>query len=311
MKHSQDIGLSVVIPVYNKQEYLETCFKSIFAQTMHNLEAIAINDGSTDASGEICDRLATQYPRLRVIHTPNSGVTAARRRGVEAARGKYITFVDPDDQVAEHGLDHLFQAIEQIGADEVVGAYRTQHGIIVRPGITGEVDTSWMIRQLLSNKAQFCVLWAVIFRKEILQDCLTAPRIISSGEDILMQILCLVKRPKVIFIDQVVYQYTTGLPNDRKRNLEQQRAYDQHLRQGLQPVWDEMKDYYLLRQIKQYESFIAEGQYNVLNDYFRPLRSQLSSNIPLADRIAMLLPPRIAYIPIRLRKIIASWGAAR
>ena len=118
-----------------------------------------------------------------------------------------------------------------------------------------------------------------------------------------MQILCLVKRPKVVFIDDVVYEYTAGLPNNRRQNLDEQRAYDIHLREGLAPVWNEMKDYYLLRQIKQYENFIAAGDFHVLDDYFRPLRLQLSSRIPLADRIAILLPPCLAYIPIKLRKL--------
>ena len=101
----------------------------------------------------------------------------------------------------------------------------------------------------------------------------------------------------------MVYEYTTGLPNDRRQNLDEQRAYDAHLRKGLAPVWDEMKDYFLLRQLKQYENFIAAGNFHVLNDYFRPLRRQLSSRIPLADRIAILLPPFLAYIPIKLRKL--------
>ena len=304
MKQEQDIKLSVVIPVYNKQEYLEVCMKSVFAQDLNGIEAIAVDDGSTDGSGVILDHLTSSYPSLRVIHTTNGGVTAARRIGVEAARGRYVTFVDPDDKVVEHGLDKLYNAIVSTDADEVIGTYRTQHGITVSTGITGEADTTWMIRQLLASKARFCVLWAVIFKKELLDGCLTAPSTIRSGEDILMQILCLVKRPKVVFIDDIVYEYTAGLPNNRRQNLDEQRAYDIHLREGLAPVWNEMKDYYLLRQIKQYENFIAAGDFHVLDDYFRPLRLQLSSRIPLADRIAILLPPCLAYIPINLRNLV-------
>lgn len=302
MKQQQDIKLSVVIPVYNKQEYLETCIKSVFSQDLEDIEAIAVDDGSTDGSGSTLDRLAKSFPALHVIHTHNGGVTAARRKGVEEARGRYITFVDPDDKVVEHGLDKLYNTIVATDADEVIGTYRTQYGVTVNTGITGQADTCWMIRQLLASKARFCVLWGVIFKKALLDGCLTAPRTIRSGEDILMQILCLVKRPKVIFIDDVVYEYTTGIPNDRRQNLEEQRSYDAHLRQGLAPIWDEMKDYYVLRQLKQYENFIAAGDFHVLNDYFRPLRRQLTSRMPLADRIAILLPPWLSYLPIILRK---------
>ena len=80
--------VSVVIPVYNKEEYVEQCLRSVLAQQFDGFEVIAVDDGSTDGSGAVCDRLAASDARLRVVHTPNGGVTAARRRGVEEARGR-------------------------------------------------------------------------------------------------------------------------------------------------------------------------------------------------------------------------------
>lgn len=302
MKQKTDIKVTVVVPVYNKCDYVESCLLSVLGQQFEGLEVVAVDDGSTDGSGDICDRLAQQHSALRVIHVENGGVTAARRIGVEKARGRYVTFVDSDDMVTEGGIKTLFNAIESSGADEVVASYKTHRGVTVTTGITGFVDTSWMLRELLGSKARFCVLWAVLFRRELLEGCLNAPRVIRSGEDILMQIMCLVKRPKVYFITDVVYEYKVDLPNDRRQNLEEQRAYDDCLRQALQPVWSEMSDHFVLRQLKQYENFIAAGKFDVLDKYFRPLRRQLTSNIPLADRIAILLPPWLAYFPIKLRK---------
>lgn len=302
MKQKTDIKVTVVVPVYNKCDYVESCLLSVLGQQFEGLEVIAVDDGSTDGSGDICDRLAQQHSALRVIHVENGGVTAARRIGVEEARGRYVTFVDSDDMVTEGGIKTLFDAIESSDADEVVASYKTHRGVTVTTGITGFVDTSWMLRELLGSKARFCVLWAVLFRRELLEGCLNAPRVIRSGEDILMQIMCLVKRPKVYFITDVVYEYKVDLPNDRRQNLEEQRAYDDCLRQALQPVWSEMSDHFVLRQLKQYENFIAAGKFDVLDKYFRPLRRQLTSNIPLADRIAILLPPWLAYFPIKLRK---------
>ena len=302
MKQKTDIKVTVVVPVYNKCDYVESCLLSVLGQQFEGLEVVAVDDGSTDGSGDICDRLAQQHSALRVIHVENGGVTAARRIGVEKARGRYVTFVDSDDMVTEGGIKTLFDAIESSGADEVVASYKTHRGVTVTTGITGFVDTSWMLRELLGSKARFCVLWAVLFRRELLEGCLNAPRVIRSGEDILMQIMCLVKRPKVYFITDVVYEYKVDLPNDRRQNLEEQRAYDDSLRQALQPVWSEMSDHFVLRQLKQYENFIAAGKFDVLDKYFRPLRRQQTSNIPLADRIAILLPPWLAYFPIKLRK---------
>ena len=144
--------ISVVIPVYNKRDYVETCLRSVLNQRFDGLEVVAVDDGSTDESGDICDTLACEYPALRVIHVENGGVTAARRIGVEAARGEYITFVDCDDHMTEGGIEILYKAIEETGADEVVASYKTHHGDVVTTDITGFADTSWMLRELLASR---------------------------------------------------------------------------------------------------------------------------------------------------------------
>ena len=159
-----------------------------------------------------------------------------------------------------------------------------------------------MIRKLLGSKAKFCVLWAVIFRKDMISECLYAPRVIRSGEDILMQLLFLLKRPHVEFIPDSVYVYTTGLPNDRRMTIEEQMAYDDVLRKAMGNRWEEFKDFFTLRRIKMYENFIANRMFSVLSPYYDDLRKSLTKNIPLSDRIAVILPPWLAYIPITIRK---------
>lgn len=294
--------VSVVIPVYNKVEYVERCLRSVLAQEMDGFEVIAVDDGSTDGSGAVCDRLAAEDARLRVIHTPNGGVTAARRRGVEEARGRYITFADADDAMLPGGLRSLCEAIGREQADEVVATYRNQHGLHVDSGLRGVVSTRFMINQLLGSKARFCVLWGVIFRRELLDGCLTAPRQIRAGEDILMQVMCLVKRPKVVFIPDCVYLYTEGLPNDRRLELGEQMVYDSVLRRVLAPCWAEHSDDFTLRQLKMYENFIDQKMFYVRKEYYHQMRPRLNARLPLADRIAFLLPPRLAYMLVSLRK---------
>ena len=85
--------VSIVIPVYNKAEYICDCLESILQQDFEDFEILVVDDGSTDDSGSICDEKAAQNSRIRVIHTENGGVTAARRKGVEQAVGEYIMFV--------------------------------------------------------------------------------------------------------------------------------------------------------------------------------------------------------------------------
>ena len=91
--------LSVIVPVYQVAPYLEKCVASILGQTFSDFEVLLVDDGSTDGSGAICDALAEQDVRVRVIHKANGGVSSARNAGLDAARGRYIGFVDADDWI--------------------------------------------------------------------------------------------------------------------------------------------------------------------------------------------------------------------
>lgn len=93
--------LSIIVPVYNVEEYLPRCIDSILSQTFIDFELILVDDGSQDRSGDICDKYAQKDERVVVIHQSNGGVAAARNRGLDIARGVYITFVDPDDQLGD------------------------------------------------------------------------------------------------------------------------------------------------------------------------------------------------------------------
>ena len=102
--------ISIIIPVYNGQQHLERCVRSVLAQSYRELEVILVNDGSTDGTAALCDRLATEDPRIRVIHQANGGVSAARNAGLDAATGRFIGFVDADDTISEDTYETAFQA---------------------------------------------------------------------------------------------------------------------------------------------------------------------------------------------------------
>jgi glycosyltransferase involved in cell wall biosynthesis len=294
--------VSIVIPVYNKAKYISDCMESLLQQDFDDFEIVAVNDGSTDDSGRICDEKAAQDSRIRVIHTENNGVTAARRKGVEQASGDYIMFVDADDRLLPGAIKTLYNAITDSGADEVIGTYKDQYGNCYDSGWRGFTPCEPLIRNLLSIKNSFCVLWGIIFRKELLDGCLDAPREIVEREDSLMQIKCLIKSPKVFFIADPVYLYYVDVPNQRIENLDWIRIYDNELRKTLAPQWELYKSAFVGHQIKVYEKFIDKRQFNVLNDYYRPLRKQLTSDIPLMDRVAIMLPPKLGYYPIHYYK---------
>ena len=109
--------ISIIIPVYNVSQYLDECLKSVSAQTYTDWECILIDDGSTDNSGDICDRWCVKDPRFRVIHQANAGVSAARNKGIDLAQGDYITFIDSDDWVDDDYLDLLHASLHTSHAD--------------------------------------------------------------------------------------------------------------------------------------------------------------------------------------------------
>lgn len=294
--------LSIVIPIYNKEAYVEVCLKSLLEQDFQDFELIAVDDGSTDGSGDLCDRMAAKDQRIRVIHQKNGGVTAARRRGVEEARGRYIMFVDADDMLLPHAMRVLHTAIEETQADEVVGCYVTQKGRLGDSGRRGWQDPFSMIDDLLAVRNPFCILWGVIFRRELLDGCLTTPREVVEREDILMQIKCLVKRPKVYFIGDVVYHYNEGLPNNRQMGLERIKLHDQELLLTLRPTWQRFEKGYRLNRLKLYEVFLEQRQFDVFQAYYKDLRRQDLSGLPWADRLVIALPPRLACWPVRWYK---------
>lgn len=131
----KEVKISVIIPVYNKVQYLRQCVDSVLAQTFRNYEIILVDDGSTDGSSAICDCYENSNEnesiRVRVIHQENAGVSAARNRGMEAAQGEYISFVDADDWVEPGFLQAFVDAIDDSGVDMVIQGYVNHKGEIV------------------------------------------------------------------------------------------------------------------------------------------------------------------------------------
>ena len=108
--------ISVIVPIYNVERYLEKCIDSILAQTYPELEIILCDDGSTDGGGAVCDRYAAQDDRIRVIHKPNGGLSDARNAGIEIARGSWYVFIDSDDYVGPDYLRELLDAEKEASA---------------------------------------------------------------------------------------------------------------------------------------------------------------------------------------------------
>lgn len=112
MKGNQVPLVSIIVPVYNAEKYLNRCIDSILSQTMTDFELLLIDDGSKDNSGRICDEYSEKDARVRVFHKPNGGVSSARNLGLDNAKGKWITFVDADDRCSCNYLEHLLSKVD-------------------------------------------------------------------------------------------------------------------------------------------------------------------------------------------------------
>ena len=297
--------VSIVIPVYNKAEYISDCLESLLQQDFDDFEIVAVNDGSTDDSGRICDEKAAEDARIRVIHTENGGVTAARRKGVEQAAGEYIMFVDADDGLLSGAIKTLYDAIMHSGADEVIAPFSTNLGVLSPVVYDGFANPDELIRYIITNKNRFPVLWSILFRRELLSDVLDTPREIIEGEDKLMQVKILLKQPKVYFISKPAYIYTLGLPNSRSHTLEREMLYDKLLETAMGSRIQEFNDALTLHKMKEYERFIYDGNDSVRKAYYLSAVGKPLSAIPLYDRLVFALPPVFARPIIKFyRKLI-------
>ena len=116
----KNIEISVIVPVYNSEKYLKQCLDSIVGQTFKDIEIICVNDGSTDSSSQILAEYASKDDRFVIINQENGGAGKARNTGLDASRGKYLSFLDSDDFFESTMLEKAYKKIEQDNSDFVV-----------------------------------------------------------------------------------------------------------------------------------------------------------------------------------------------
>lgn len=198
--------ISVIVPVYKVEQYLNKCVDSILNQTYTNLEVILVDDGSPDSCGAICDGYAAKDPRVRVIHKENGGLSDARNAGMAMARGEYLSFADSDDMLPERAFEILHQIAVEKKADLVIGGYRR---FTEEP--QDETDDSVTIRCFSKVEAMKdflcngCASWARLYRREIHAPVLFPVGEINEDEAIVLRLLDVCDR--IVLTDQVVYHY--------------------------------------------------------------------------------------------------------
>ena len=160
--------VSIVIPVYNVENYLQDCVNSVLSQTYPDLQILLVDDGSTDSSGDICDAFAEKDKRIHVIHKKNGGLSDARNVGTAAAKGEFLFYLDSDDYLEENAIQALLDEQALHGADVVVGNYfYTYHDHEDAGQNKNQIlDRDTAIRQLMLGEIQ-TFAWGKLIRTEL------------------------------------------------------------------------------------------------------------------------------------------------
>lgn len=214
--------ISIILPIYNAEQYLHRCIDSILAQSYTDFELLLIDDGSTDGSGPICDEYAAKDNRARVLHKPNGGVSSARNLGLDNARGEYITFCDADDYV---GADWLaaYQTATVEKADLAIQGYYAIDGDQIEeknisPCQGNVIDAKRQLIISLMLKGMYGYLWVKLFRRALIETHhirFDEQSTFREDEQFLTRYLECVT--SFIYVDRVGYYYIVPPPAKRYR----------------------------------------------------------------------------------------------
>ncbi len=168
--------VSIVVPIYNAENYLRRCVDSILNQEYTDFELLLVNDGSTDASGDICEEYGDQDPRVIVIQKENTGVSDSRNRALDRARGKYLQFLDSDDWITPDATRLFVRAAEEYGCDMVISDFYRVVG--ERLSTKGDIEEEGVLTReefaahMMENPADFYygVLWNKLYRRDIVEE---------------------------------------------------------------------------------------------------------------------------------------------
>ncbi len=314
--------LTVIVPIYKVEAFLEQCVDSIINQSFQNLEIILVDDGSPDTCPAICDAYAKKDSRIKVVHKQNGGLIAARKSGVEIATGEYITFVDGDDWIAPEMYQKVADSIEQYAADCVITQFyfayedhqTPSHYLLDREYYSRiEMESDVYPKMLFSGKwYQFGIFpncWTKVFKAEILRKHIfEVDDRIRLGEDIAFTYPCLMECQSLSFVDEPLYYY-------RQNPESMTAAYDKRLPEIYMLPYLAVKEasekqcvdlsvqlpYYLLYLI----NFVIRNEASVNNINSSDKKNGLLGNV-LLNSIDRLCDIDISYLPTHIKILFFS-----
>lgn len=233
---------SIIIPVYNVENYIAPCIESILCQSVSDWELLLVDDGSTDKSGIICDEYAGKDNRIRVFHQENSGVSCARNLGIEKAQGKYISFVDADDWIAPNYLDVISKQIDDYDILFIGFIFEYEDGSTMQVS-TVDLEASQVcdkeecMLHLQSNATGynlFCYTWNKVFKSDVIKtNKIAFLKDVKYGEDELFTLAYCLCAHSIKAISTPIYHYRQrpgSLTHQADTLLSVKRKYPELLR---------------------------------------------------------------------------------
>ncbi len=307
--------ISVIVPIYNVENYLRECLDSVLAQTFSDWEMILVDDGSTDGSGKIADEYADLDERISVIHQENAGLSAARNTGIDAARGEYLYFLDSDDYILENALDIMYNLAERNNAELVI--FNGRDFLVSDDGVFYEKDL--LIKdfksynRLITGNEVFCTMlannsgvlycvWLHLVRRDSLLKYDIRFKNGMLHEDNLYSFYLFMNVKSVIVIDEVLYMRRVregSITNSRitVRNLEGYNIIYTEITEWLhKEVVDENVKKYINQYLRFFFMSIAYNYYKLSKEEKYTFRPKFNNIMKLAslnnynnDRNVMLI----------------------
>lgn len=203
--------ISVVVPVYNMEKYLNRCINSILNQTYENIEIILVNDGSVDKSSQICDEYSIKFSNVKVIHKENGGISTARNAGIKVATGDFIGFVDSDDWISSDMYEVLYSNLIKTKSDismcnRIKISNENNKFSLTKEELHTIIQGDDVLKTFLRN--DMLAVWNKLFRKELIYD-LTFP-IGKIHEDIFFSFKAMERSKAIVLTNDQLYFYFTG-----------------------------------------------------------------------------------------------------
>ncbi|MDD6882002.1 MAG: glycosyltransferase family 2 protein [Firmicutes bacterium] len=269
MENCEKDLVSIIVPVYQVEKYIERCIESLRMQSYDNLEIIVVDDGSKDACPQMCDRWAMEDSRIKVIHQENQGISAARNKGLSICSGSYVMLVDSDDFVEREYVELLYKAITSQSADMSVGALR----YVNESGQESEKMKAYRMTQTICmsgldamlglenqhSKLLYEIVWNKMFRRELF--CEVAFPVGKISEDVYVLPKLYAKCEKIVYIPDILYNYVMregSITNSKREFLIRCQIECMEAREEMYKQIA-CKELFLMQQIHLYEMYRENG----------------------------------------------------